>query len=143
MFPTVSLSIQQECRKAVICILWPGEYHGLYSQRGRKESDPTERLSLAHSADESTLCCEMNDTHRCSRASPANGRLLLSWIWVRVENRQGRIMCNQTYLPHKHVWRKLIFKCLLLPCCLDLLEDREYHSFSLDGSPLRAVFGKY
>ena len=26
--------------------LWPGEFHGLYSPRGRKESDTTERLSL-------------------------------------------------------------------------------------------------
>ena len=25
---------------------WPGEFHGLYSPRGRKESDTTERLSL-------------------------------------------------------------------------------------------------
>ena len=27
---------------------WPGEFHGLYNPRGRKESDTTERLSLAH-----------------------------------------------------------------------------------------------
>ena len=28
--------------------LWPGEFHGLYSPWGRKESDTTERLSLSH-----------------------------------------------------------------------------------------------
>ena len=28
-------------------ILWPGEFHGLYSPRGRKESDTTEPLSLS------------------------------------------------------------------------------------------------
>ena len=27
-------------------VSWPGEFHGLYSPRGRKESDTTERLSL-------------------------------------------------------------------------------------------------
>ena len=26
---------------------WPGEFHGLFSPRGRKESDMTERLSLS------------------------------------------------------------------------------------------------
>ena len=29
-------------------VFWPGEFHGLYSPRGRKESDTTERLSLSH-----------------------------------------------------------------------------------------------
>ena len=28
-------------------VFWPGEFHGLYSLWGRKESDRTERLSLA------------------------------------------------------------------------------------------------
>ena len=28
-------------------VFWPGEFHGLYSPRGRKESDMTERLSLS------------------------------------------------------------------------------------------------
>ena len=30
-------------------ILWPGEFHGLYSPWGRKESDATDRLSLSFS----------------------------------------------------------------------------------------------
>ena len=30
-------------------VFWPGEFHGLYSPWGRKESDTTERLSL--------MCC--------------------------------------------------------------------------------------
>ena len=28
-------------------VFWPGEFHGLYSSWGRKESDITERLSLS------------------------------------------------------------------------------------------------
>ena len=28
-------------------IFWPGEFHGLYSPWGRKESDMTEQLSLS------------------------------------------------------------------------------------------------
>ena len=28
-------------------VFWPGEFHGLYSPRGGKESDMTERLSLS------------------------------------------------------------------------------------------------
>ena len=27
-------------------VFWPGEFHGLYSPWGQKESDTTERLSL-------------------------------------------------------------------------------------------------
>ena len=30
-------------------VFWPGEFHGLYSPWGRKESEMTERLSLSHS----------------------------------------------------------------------------------------------
>ena len=29
-------------------VLWPGEFHGLYSSWGRKESDRTELLSLSY-----------------------------------------------------------------------------------------------
>ena len=29
-------------------VFWPGEFHGLYSPWGRKESDTTERLSLPY-----------------------------------------------------------------------------------------------
>ena len=28
-------------------VFWPGEFHGLYSPWGRKESDTTKRLSLS------------------------------------------------------------------------------------------------
>ena len=31
-------------------VFWPGEFHGLYSLRGRKESDTTEQLSLSQAA---------------------------------------------------------------------------------------------
>ena len=33
--------------KATHSSIQPGEFHGLYSPRGRKESDMTERLSLS------------------------------------------------------------------------------------------------
>jgi len=33
--------------KATTPVFWPGEFHGLYSPWGRKESDTTERLSLS------------------------------------------------------------------------------------------------
>ena len=29
-------------------VFWPGEFYGLYSPWGHKESDMTERLSLSH-----------------------------------------------------------------------------------------------
>ena len=32
-------------------VFWPGEFHGLYSPWGRKESDRTERLSLSRLID--------------------------------------------------------------------------------------------
>ena len=38
-------------RKEQLCtpVLWPGEFRGLYSPRGHKESDTTEQLSLSFS----------------------------------------------------------------------------------------------
>ena len=38
-------------------VFWPGEFHGLYSPRGCRESDATERLSLGLSCDSCTLSC--------------------------------------------------------------------------------------
>ena len=35
-------------------VFWPGEFHGLYSPWGHKESNMTERLSLRHSI---YICC--------------------------------------------------------------------------------------
>ena len=29
-------------------VFWPGEFHGLYTPQGHKESDTTERLSLSY-----------------------------------------------------------------------------------------------
>ena len=34
--------------KATTPVFWPGEFHGLYSPWGHKESDTTERLSLTY-----------------------------------------------------------------------------------------------
>ena len=35
-----------EKRKATTPVFWPGEFHGMYSPWGHKESNTTERLSL-------------------------------------------------------------------------------------------------
>ena len=35
-------------------VFWPGEFHGLYSAWGCKESDTTKRLSLTHSLTHNT-----------------------------------------------------------------------------------------
>ena len=37
-------------------VFWPGEFHGLYSPWGRKESDTTERLS------QTTLVIQMKES---------------------------------------------------------------------------------
>ena len=39
-------SIPREGKRLPTPVFWPGEFHRLYSTWGRKESDPTERLSL-------------------------------------------------------------------------------------------------
>ena len=39
-----------EKRKATTPVFWPGEFHGLYSPWGHKESDTTEQLSLSFSS---------------------------------------------------------------------------------------------
>ena len=38
-----------EKRKATTPVFWPGEFHGLYSPWGHKESDTTEQLLLSFS----------------------------------------------------------------------------------------------
>ena len=37
-------------------VFWPGEFHGLYSPWGHKESDTPERLSLHFTVSEETPC---------------------------------------------------------------------------------------
>ena len=38
-------------------VLWPGEFHGLYSPRDHKESNMTERLSLSLHHHKDPSCC--------------------------------------------------------------------------------------
>ena len=38
-----------ETERPPTLVFWPGEFHGLYSPQGRRESDTTERLSLSDS----------------------------------------------------------------------------------------------
>jgi len=88
-------------------VLWPVEFHGLYSPWGRIESDMTERLSLSHSV---KPCQEINSLeHRyrvlsiwniCSKGSPNYE------IWV-MSGRKFRVIklcfrtprCAMHYLP--------------------------------------------
>ena len=42
-----SLGWEDPLEKGILTpVFWPGEFHGLYSPWGRKESDTTEQLSL-------------------------------------------------------------------------------------------------
>ena len=52
-------------------VFWPGEFHGLYSPWGRKESDMTEQLSVTHSGD---ISCQVESVLR-------RWRLILA-VWV-------------------------------------------------------------
>ena len=40
------LRLQCRMKQLPTPVSWPGEFHGLHSPQGRKESDTTERLSL-------------------------------------------------------------------------------------------------
>ena len=42
-----SLGWEDTLEKGKAPVFWPGEFHGLYSPWGRKESDTTEQLSLS------------------------------------------------------------------------------------------------
>ena len=50
-------------------LFWPGEFHGLYSPWGRKESDTTERLSLSLSSTLSNKPLEIEQTTSSRNAS--------------------------------------------------------------------------
>ena len=45
-------------------VFWPGEFHGLYSLWGLKESDMTERLALLLFKDEEEFCHSVGYTYR-------------------------------------------------------------------------------
>ena len=44
-------------------VFWPGEFHGLYSPQGRKESDKTEQLSLTMEQKRRELMCQVWGEH--------------------------------------------------------------------------------
>ena len=60
-------------------VFWPGEFRGLYSPWGHKESDTTERLSLSLSRND-------HGENRFKMAEPQDGRSLDTQItaWKRV-----------------------------------------------------------
>ena len=45
-------------------LAWPGEFYGLYSPWGRKESDTTEQLSLDQLASKSNLCNQVGGSFK-------------------------------------------------------------------------------
>ena len=53
--PVLVLNSSSTTFMLIHSIYWPGEFHGLYSPWGLKESDMTERLSLTHSPFQVTL----------------------------------------------------------------------------------------
>ena len=44
--PSLSWEDPLEKGKATTAVFWPGEFHGLYSPCGHKESDTTDKFSL-------------------------------------------------------------------------------------------------
>ena len=57
--------------KAPHSTLWPGEFDGLYSTWGPKESDTTEQLSLSFKCLTNVICY-----HLCSKSGEGNGNPL-------------------------------------------------------------------
>ena len=54
-------------------VFWPGEFHGLYSPRGRKVSDTTERLSLFYfQCLAPNRCSVMNGPRKAAEAGMLN-----------------------------------------------------------------------
>ena len=60
-------------------VSWPGEFHGLYSLRGRKELETIERLSLSFTSlwSEKAMCLNVSiKTHHAHIASQSQGHML-------------------------------------------------------------------
>ena len=66
-------------------VFWPGEFHGLYSLWGLKESDTTDWLALSLFKDEEEFCHSMGYTYRASLPNSfrflANFCSLKLWDW--------------------------------------------------------------
>ena len=64
-------------------VFWPGEFHGLYSPWGHKESDMTERLSLSLSGGSSgkQSACQYRRHKRC-RIDPWVGKIPWRREWL-------------------------------------------------------------
>ena len=73
-------------------VFWPGEFHGLYSQWGFRESDTTERLWLHQRA-------EVQGSH-------------LTWNW-RTDRHQEKMGYKHLYTwdrEHEYWWEEFSFK---------------------------------
>ena len=53
-----------------IPVFWPGEFHGLYSPWGRKDSDTTEQLSLHHQRDTPLITREERNNEAPDKGIP-------------------------------------------------------------------------
>ena len=67
-------------------VFWPREFHGLYSPRGRKESDSTGRLSLSLSRNRRPSCFCRLHLRQSVLGIMGVGYLMLTliqrWIWI-------------------------------------------------------------
>ena len=59
-------------------VFWPGEFHGLYSPGGRKESDTTEQLSHTHK----WTCTIQKCSHNCGELTGTGPSLEFCLIFI-------------------------------------------------------------
>ena len=84
---------------------WPGEFHGLYSPWGRKESDTTERLSFIQCVD---LLLFGQDANLCGERTPTP---VEPWDWGRVGLIPG-VGEFSLFIPWRDLGEKGVSSCL-------------------------------
>ena len=79
-------------------VFWPGEFHGLYSPWGHKESDTTEQLSLSRSHILVKIC-------RGLKTSPRMITIVYCYAWQELDYNMGKnlICLNYFSLPRKYL----------------------------------------
>ena len=108
-----------------IPVFWPGEFHGLYSPWGRKESDTTEWLSL-HCIHVETDLCKYTDTCNLVIKRQLWYYSVTSMIfhrgreesvkWKKFMKNQDSFYTNRNKtieIRARHLWRNHLYFCLL------------------------------